>query len=106
MPGGKPATWAARLRSLDVRFVRSVLNVWPRCLRVLPDRPEEDVITFNLVQFLRKDPLVREWFHLVAFRTTRRGTSRTVWPTARDASTWLYCWIRWLKGISRTNASG
>ena len=60
MPGGKPATWAARLRSLDVRFVRSVLNVWPRCLRVLPDRPEEDVITFN----------------------------------------------HWLKGISRTNASG
>ncbi len=50
MPGGKPATWAARLRSLDVRFVRSVLEVWPRCLRILPDRPEEDVITFNLVQ--------------------------------------------------------
>ena len=68
MPGGKPATWAARLRSLDVRFVRSVLEVWPRCLRILPDRPEEDVITFNLVQFLRKDPLVREWFHSVAFQ--------------------------------------
>lgn len=68
MPGGNPATWAARLRSLDVRFVRSVLVVWPRCLRILPERPEEDVITFNLVQFLRKDPLVREWFHLVAFQ--------------------------------------
>ena len=68
MPGGKPVTWAARLRSLDVRFVQSVLDVWPQCLRVLPDRPEEDVITFNLVQFLRKDPLVREWFHSVAFQ--------------------------------------
>lgn len=68
MPGGKPAPWAARLRSLDVRFVRSVLKVWPRCLRILPDQPGEDVITFNLVQFLRKDPLVREWFHLVAFQ--------------------------------------
>ena len=68
MSGGEPAAWAARLRSLDVRFVRSVLEVWPQCLRILPERPEEDVITFNLVQLLRKDPLAREWFHFVAFQ--------------------------------------
>ena len=68
MLGGKPATWAARLRSLDVRFLQRVVEVWPRCLHVLPDQAEEDAITFNLVQFLRGDSHVRAWFHSVAFQ--------------------------------------
>lgn len=68
MPGGNPTTWAARLRSLDVRLLERVAGVWSACRRILPGQAEEDVITFNLVQFLRKDPLVREWFHSVAFQ--------------------------------------
>lgn len=68
MPIGKPTAWAARLRSLDIRFLQRVAEVWPQCLRILPDQTDEDNITFNLVQFLRRDPLVRAWFHLVAFQ--------------------------------------
>lgn len=68
MPGGNPATWAARLRSLDVRLLQRVAGVWSACRGNLPAQAEEDVITLNLVQFLRKDPLVRESFHSVAFQ--------------------------------------
>ena len=66
---GKPAAWAAHLKSLDVRFLRRVVAVWPDCLLVLPNQPQEDDITFNLVaRFLRKDRHVRKWFHWVAFQ--------------------------------------
>ena len=68
MTGGTPATWAARLRSLDVRFLQRVVDVWPECLRTLPDQPREDDITFNLVVRLRDDRHVRRWFHFVAFQ--------------------------------------
>ena len=68
MTGGTPATWAARLRSLDVRFLQRVVAVWPECLRTLSDQPREDDITFNLVVRLRKDRHVRRWFHFVAFQ--------------------------------------
>ena len=68
MTGGTPATWAARLRSLDVRFLQRVVEVWPECLRTLSDQPREDDITFNLVVRLRKDRHVRRWFHFVAFQ--------------------------------------
>ena len=68
MPDGNPATWAARLGVLDVRLLQRVAGVWSECRGNLPAQAEEDVITFNLVQFLRKDPLVREWFHSVAFQ--------------------------------------
>ena len=68
MTRGKPAAWAASLKSLDVRFLERVVAVWPACLRVLPNQPREDVVTFNLVQFLRKDRRARKWFHLVAFQ--------------------------------------
>ena len=68
MMRGKPAAWAARLKSLDVRFLQRVVAVWPACLRVLSKPPREDDITFNLVCFLRKDRRARKWFHLVAFQ--------------------------------------
>ena len=68
MTGGTPATWAARLRSLDVRFLQRVVDVWPECLRTLPDQPREDEITLNLVVRLRRDRQARKWFHLIAFQ--------------------------------------
>ena len=77
MTDGTPATWAARLRSLDVRFLQRVVDVWPECLRTLPDQPREDDITFNLVVRLRNDRHVRKWFHFVAFQYHPPGYEST-----------------------------
>ena len=77
MTGGTPATWAARLRSLDVRFLRRVVDVWPECLRTLPDQPLEDDITLNLVVRLRNDRHVRKWFHFVEFQYHSPGYEST-----------------------------
>ena len=61
MTGGAPATWAARLRSLDVSFLQRVVDVRPECLRTLSDQPREDDITFSKgridVAVLLLDPL-------------------------------------------------
>lgn len=46
---GDPSAWAARFRTLDIRFLERVVAVWPSCVDVLPDDPHEDTITANLV---------------------------------------------------------
>lgn len=77
---GDPAIWADRFRSLDSRFLQCVVAVWPRCLAVLPDQPNEDTITINLVDILSKDPQARRLFHWLEFQYepfgyTREGTA-------------------------------
>ena len=71
MTGGKPAAWAARLKSLDVCFLERVVAVWPRCLArlaVLPDRPGEDAITINLVDRLKRDSGILRRFHWIEYQ--------------------------------------
>ena len=46
---GNPSAWAARFRTLDVRFLERVVAVWPSWVDVLADNPHEDTITANLV---------------------------------------------------------
>ena len=56
---GDPHEWTARFRSVDQRLLERILEVWPKCLAVLPLQPEEDFITENLVNLLSKDSVVR-----------------------------------------------
>ena len=56
---GDSQTWASRFRSVDQRLMERVLEVWPKCLTVLPEQPTEDFITENLVNLLSKDAVVR-----------------------------------------------
>ena len=65
---GDPKIWANQLRELDVQFLQCVIGVWRRCLDVLPDQPEEDDITFNLVDILWKDANVRRLFHYLEYQ--------------------------------------
>ena len=65
---GGPATWTDRFRSLDTRFLRRVVAVWPGCVEVLQSHPHEDAITINLVHLLRKDPGARRLFHWLALQ--------------------------------------
>ena len=79
---GDPAAWADRLRSFDRRFLERVVAVWPRCLAVLPDRPDEDVITTNLVDLLSRDAAVLRRFHWIEYQYepyghTRQGTAHS-----------------------------
>ena len=79
---GDPAAWADRLRSFDRRFLERVVAVWPRCLAALPDRPDEDVITTNLVDLLSRDAAVLRRFHWIEYQYepfghTRQGTAHS-----------------------------
>ena len=65
---GGSATWTDRFRSLDTRFLRRVVAVWPRCVDMLPSQPQEDAITINLVHLLSKDPGARRLFHWLEFQ--------------------------------------
>ena len=60
---GDPSAWAARFRTLDIRFLERVVAVWPSCVDVLPDDPHEDTITENLVAKISKDAKARRLFH-------------------------------------------
>ena len=68
MPVGDPAAWVNRFRSFDVQFLQRVVAIWPRCLAVLPPRPDEDTITTNLVSLLVRDPDVRHRFHWIEYQ--------------------------------------
>ena len=68
MIAGDPAAWADRFRSFDEWFLERVAVVWPRCLAVLPDRPDEDAITTNLVDLLQRDSGIRRRFHWIEFQ--------------------------------------
>lgn len=80
MACGDPAAWASRFRSVDSQFLDRVAAVWSRCLAKLPEEPQEDVITMNLVSLLQRDALVRRRFyvefHFVPFGyTPEEGTA-------------------------------
>ena len=68
MAVGDSAAWAGRFRSFDRRFLERVTAVWPRCLAVLPDRPDEDAVTTNLVDLLERDSGIRRRFHWIEFQ--------------------------------------
>ena len=64
---GDAGAWTARFRTLDVRFLERVVAVWPRCLKVLPANPDEDMITENLVAVVSKDAEARRLFHYLEY---------------------------------------
>ena len=68
MAVGDTTAWAERFRSFDTQFLERVMAVWPRCLTVLPPRPDEDTITANLVDLLQRDPDIRHRFHWIEFQ--------------------------------------
>ena len=68
MAVGDPTAWAGRFRTFDKRFLERVVAVWPRCLGVLPPRPDEDTVTINLVNLLQRDPDSRRCFHWIEFQ--------------------------------------
>lgn len=74
---GDPQSWAGRFRSVDQRFLDRILKVWPKCVDLLPEQPEEDLITENLVYLLSKDRVVRRlcWpeYQFVPFEMTTDG---------------------------------
>ena len=75
MIAGDPAAWADRFRSFDEWFLERVAAVWPRCLAVLPDRPDEDTITTNLVDLLLRDSAVLRQFHWIELQYVPLGHS-------------------------------
>lgn len=82
MAAGDPADWVVRFRSVDKRFLERVVAVWPRCLSVLPEQPDEDTITENLVNLLLRDPETRRRFHWIEYQYepfdyTPEGTARS-----------------------------
>jgi len=64
MTHGDPKTWVPYFRSADQILMEQILKVWPKCLDVIPEQPEEDFITENLVNLLSKDIVVRKLGHL------------------------------------------
>ena len=77
---GDPAAWADRFRSFDRQFLECVSTVWPRCLAVLPERPDEDRITTNVVDLLKGDSEALRRFHWIEFQyepfgRTSQGTA-------------------------------
>ena len=70
---GDLTAWAVRFRSFDIRFLERVDAVWPRCLAVLPQQPDEDTITINLVNLLLRDPDIRRRFHWIEFHYEPSG---------------------------------
>ena len=60
--------WVDKFVSFDDRFMERIVAVWPECMAVLPEQPEEDDITINLVDRLAKDVVVRRLCHWVEYQ--------------------------------------
>ena len=80
---GDPASWIARFRSLDVRFLECVLAVWPRCVAALPEKPDEDTITINLVDILSREAKARRLFHHLAYQHEPFGYTADGWAFSK-----------------------
>lgn len=65
---GDPGSWATRFASIDDRLLERINVVWPNCLAVLPQNPEEDLITSNLVHWLLKDEETRQLVHWLEYQ--------------------------------------
>ena len=83
MLAGDPTHWIAHFRSLDVRFLECVLAVWPKCLAVLPEKPDEDTITINLVDILSRDTTARRLFHHLAYQHEPFGYTADGWAYSK-----------------------
>lgn len=64
---GDVQSWAERFRSLDTRILQCIIDIWPKCLAILPNQPYEDTITLNLVALLSKDRKARRLFYWIEF---------------------------------------
>ena len=64
---GDAQSWAKRFRSLDTRILQCIVDIWPKCLAILPNQPYEDTITLNLIDILLKDPKSRHLFYWIEF---------------------------------------
>ncbi len=80
---GDPTQWIARFRSLDARFLECVLAVWPRCVAVMPEKPDEDTITINLVNTLSRDARARRLFHHLAYQHEPFGYTADGWAYSK-----------------------
>jgi len=65
--------WADHFISFDDRFLKRIVAVWPDCMAVLPEQPKEDNITFNLVDLLGNDAVVRRLCHWVEYHFEPSG---------------------------------
>ncbi|MDX8480822.1 hypothetical protein RFM41_30110 [Mesorhizobium sp. VK25A] len=65
---GDMQEWVDSFVSFDDRFLERIAAAWPACLAVLPEQPEEDDITINLVDHLTKDVVVRRLCHWVEYQ--------------------------------------
>ena len=80
---GDPTHWVAQFRSLDARFLECVLAVWPMCLAVLPEKPDEDTITITLVNILSRDARARRLFHHLAYQHEPFGYTADGWAYSK-----------------------
>lgn len=70
---GDPSFWADHFRSIDERLLARIVALWPQCLAVLPESPEEDMITLNLRSLLTKDPEARLIFYYLEYQFEPEG---------------------------------
>ena len=70
---GDPSFWADHFRSIDERLLARIAALWPQCLAVLPESPEEDVITLNLRSLLTKDTEARLIFYYLEYQFEPEG---------------------------------
>lgn len=83
MLAGDPTHWIAHFRSLDARFLECVLAVWRTCVAVLPEKPDEDTITINLVDILSRDASFRRVFHHIAYQHEPFGYTADGWAYSK-----------------------
>lgn len=65
---GDAQGWLDNFVSFDDRFLERVAAAWPVCMALLPEQPDEDAITINLVDHLAKDAVVRRLCHWVEYQ--------------------------------------
>jgi len=70
---GDPGYWANRFISIDDRLLARIIALWPQCLSVLPDNPDEDEITLNLRSLLTKDAEARLIFYYLEYQFEPEG---------------------------------
>lgn len=70
---GDPDYWVRRFTSIDERLLARIIELWPKCLAVLPASPEEDMITLNLKSLLTKDAEARRIFYYLEYQFEPEG---------------------------------
>ena len=65
---GNPKEWTNRFKSIDVRFLERVAELWTEFSSAIPSNPLEDEITRTLVVTLMKDPKASRLFHYLEYQ--------------------------------------